>query len=75
MKKGEILIAETTSPDVIAACNKASAIVTNQGGILSHAAIVSCLVACVPATHAWCWAASFGKFVATFKSGIEIFFL
>lgn len=41
MNKGEILIAETTSPDIIMACKKASAIVTNQGGQLSHAAIVS----------------------------------
>lgn len=30
MKTGEILIAETTSPDLILACRKASAIVTNQ---------------------------------------------
>lgn len=41
MEEGEILIAETTSPDIIAACKKAAAIVTNQGGQLSHAAIVS----------------------------------
>jgi len=41
MKDGEILIAETTSPDIITACKKAAAIVTNQGGQLSHAAIVS----------------------------------
>ncbi len=41
MKDGEILIAETTSPDIIMACKKAAAIVTNQGGQLSHAAIVS----------------------------------
>lgn len=41
MKKGEILIAETTSPDLILACQKASAIITNQGGLGSHAAIIS----------------------------------
>jgi phosphoenolpyruvate synthase/pyruvate phosphate dikinase len=41
MKKGEILVAETTAPEIILACNKASAILTNQGGIMSHAAIVS----------------------------------
>jgi len=41
MEKGEILIAETTSPEIIQACKKASAIVTNQGGMLSHAAIIS----------------------------------
>ncbi|MFH1766687.1 MAG: PEP-utilizing enzyme [Patescibacteria group bacterium] len=36
-----ILVAETTSPELIPACKKAIAIVTNQGGLLSHAAIVS----------------------------------
>lgn len=41
MKKGEILITETTSPEIIQACKKAAAIVTNQGGMLSHAAIIS----------------------------------
>jgi phosphohistidine swiveling domain-containing protein len=41
MEEGEILVAETTSPDIITACKKASAIITNQGGMLSHAAIVS----------------------------------
>lgn len=41
MEEGEILVAETTSPEVIPACKKAAAIVTNQGGVLSHAAIVA----------------------------------
>jgi len=41
MEKGEVLVAETTSPEIIPACKKAVAIVTNQGGLLSHAAIVS----------------------------------
>lgn len=41
MKKGEVLVAETTSPEIIHACEKASAIITNQGGMLSHAAIIS----------------------------------
>ncbi|MEX0934105.1 MAG: PEP-utilizing enzyme, partial [Candidatus Paceibacterota bacterium] len=41
MNKGDILIAETTSPELMPACSKASAIVTNQGGMMSHAAIVS----------------------------------
>jgi phosphohistidine swiveling domain-containing protein len=41
MAKGDILIAETTSPEYITACQKAAAIVTDQGGMLSHAAIVS----------------------------------
>lgn len=41
MKKGDILVAETTSPEIISACKKAGAIITNQGGMLSHAAIIS----------------------------------
>lgn len=41
MKKGEILVAETTAPELMLACRKASAIVTNMGGLMSHAAIVS----------------------------------
>ncbi|MFA6307322.1 MAG: PEP-utilizing enzyme [Patescibacteria group bacterium] len=41
MKKGDILIAESTSPDWLPLCKKASAIVADQGGMLSHAAIVS----------------------------------
>jgi len=41
MKKGDILIAETTSPELTLACHKASAIITDQGGMLSHAAIIS----------------------------------
>lgn len=41
MKKGEILVAETTAPEIMVACQKASAIVTNQGGMMSHAAIIS----------------------------------
>ena len=41
MEQGEVLVAETTEPSIIAACKKASAIVTNQGGMMSHAAIVA----------------------------------
>ncbi len=41
MGKGNILVAETTSPELMPACRKANAIITNQGGLLSHAAIVS----------------------------------
>ncbi len=41
MKRGDILIAETTSPDVMALCRKARAIVADQGGLLSHAAVIS----------------------------------
>ncbi len=41
MNQGDILFSETTSPDLMVACMKAGAIVTDQGGLLSHAAIVS----------------------------------
>ena len=41
MDQGDILIAETTAPELIVACHKAAAIVTDVGGLLSHAAIVS----------------------------------
>jgi len=41
MQKGEVLITETTGPEIMAACSKAAAIVTDEGGLLSHAAIVS----------------------------------
>lgn len=41
MEQGDILVAESTSPDLMSLCRKASAIVADQGGLLSHAAIVS----------------------------------
>lgn len=41
MDVGAILISEFTAPELMAACNKAKAIVTDLGGMLSHAAIVS----------------------------------
>lgn len=41
MRRGEILVAEFTAPELLGACKKAKAIVTDIGGLLSHAAIVS----------------------------------
>src|SRR3989344_1964162 len=41
MEKGDILVAIATNPDIVPAMKKASAIVTEQGGVTSHAAIVS----------------------------------
>jgi phosphoenolpyruvate synthase/pyruvate phosphate dikinase len=41
VKKGEILIAYMTRPEFMPAMQKAAAFVTNEGGITSHAAIVS----------------------------------
>jgi len=41
MKQGEILIAVMTRPDYVPAMKKAAAIVTDEGGVTSHAAIIS----------------------------------
>ncbi len=41
MNKGDILVSVATDPDIVPAMKKAAAIVTEQGGITSHAAIVS----------------------------------
>jgi len=41
IQKGDVLVAPMTSPDYVPAMKKASAIVTNEGGMTSHAAIVS----------------------------------
>lgn len=41
MQEGEILVAQATTPDFVPAMKKAKAIITNEGGITSHAAIVS----------------------------------
>lgn len=41
VKKGDILVASTTRPDLMPALLRCSAIVTDTGGITSHAAIIS----------------------------------
>lgn len=41
VEKGNVLVAPMTSPDYVPAMKKASAIVTDEGGQTSHAAIVS----------------------------------
>ena len=41
MKKGDILVTDMTNPDFVPFMKIASAIVTDKGGITSHAAIVS----------------------------------
>ncbi|MEO6077345.1 MAG: PEP-utilizing enzyme [Candidatus Andersenbacteria bacterium] len=41
LKEGEILVAVMTSPDYVIAMRNAKAIITNFGGLTSHAAIVS----------------------------------
>lgn len=41
LKKGEILVTTMTSPEFVPAMHKAAAIVTDEGGVLCHAAIVA----------------------------------
>ncbi|MCK4590010.1 MAG: hypothetical protein KAT77_06200 [Nanoarchaeota archaeon] len=41
MEKGDVLVTGSTGPEMILACHKAGAIVTDEGGICSHAAIIS----------------------------------
>ncbi len=41
VKKGDILVSSATNPDLIVAMKKAGAFVTDTGGIISHAAIIS----------------------------------
>ncbi len=52
-KKGDILITQMTQPNVIDIVSKASAIVTDEGGMLSHAAIISreFKIPCIVGTH------------------------
>jgi phosphohistidine swiveling domain-containing protein len=53
---GDILVANTTHPDYLPAMHKAAAFVTNEGGMISHTAIMArelkrpCLVGCGNAT-------------------------
>jgi phosphoenolpyruvate synthase/pyruvate phosphate dikinase len=57
VKRGDILIAQFTTPDFVPAMEKAAAIVADQGGLSSHAAIVSrelgvpCVIATVNGTR------------------------
>ncbi|MDP1884553.1 MAG: PEP-utilizing enzyme [Candidatus Moranbacteria bacterium] len=41
VNKGDILVAQFTTPDFVVAMEKAAAIIADQGGLSSHAAIVS----------------------------------
>lgn len=41
VKKGDVLVTEMTNPDMVVTMQKAAAIVTSEGGVTSHAAIVS----------------------------------
>ncbi|MBW2968310.1 hypothetical protein KY362_07535 [Candidatus Woesearchaeota archaeon] len=41
MQEGDVLVSHMTDPEIVVAMKKASAIVTDMGGIICHAAIVS----------------------------------
>ena len=41
IEKGEVLITSMTTPDFVTAIKRAAAIVTNEGGVLCHAAVIS----------------------------------
>jgi phosphoenolpyruvate synthase/pyruvate phosphate dikinase len=41
MKQGEILVTTMTSPDFVPAMKKAAAVITDEGGVTSHASIIS----------------------------------
>ncbi|GEM_PF-3988740 len=41
VKQGEILVVTQTKPDMMEAIRKAAGIITNEGGMISHAAIIS----------------------------------
>ena len=57
MNKGDVLVSISTQPDLLPAMRKASAFVTDQGGVTSHAAIVAremntpCVIATKVATQ------------------------
>ncbi len=52
-EKGDILVTDMTQPNMMVLIGKAGAIVTNEGGITSHAAVVSreFRIPCIVCTH------------------------
>ncbi|MFH1802423.1 MAG: phosphoenolpyruvate synthase [archaeon] len=41
VQEGDVMVAEMTNPDMVVSMQRASAIITDEGGVTSHAAIVS----------------------------------
>ncbi len=41
VKQGDVLVTEMTNPDMVVSMQRAAGIITNEGGLTSHAAIVS----------------------------------
>ena len=64
-KNGEVLVTKMTDPDWVPLMKKASAIVTNEGGMTSHAAIVSreLGIPCIVGT---------GNATEVIRSGLEV---
>ncbi len=56
MQKGEVLVIQNSWPELLPACSKAAAIVTNEGGVCSHGSVVArefgipCVVGAIVAT-------------------------
>lgn len=52
-KKGDVLVTDMTQPNMMVLIAKAGAIVTNEGGITSHAAVISreFKIPCIVGTH------------------------
>ncbi len=65
MERGDILVTEMTTPDFVPGMKKAAAIITDTGGMTSHAAIVSreLGVPCVVGT---------GSATTTLKDGMDV---
>lgn len=57
VKQGDVLVTQMTTPDMVPAMTRAAAIVTDEGGMTCHAAIVArelgipCIVGATKATH------------------------
>ena len=58
-RKGDIIVTQMTSPKFLSLIKECRAIITDEGGTLCHAAIISrelkipCLVGCVSATKSF----------------------
>ncbi len=53
IKKGDVLVTKMTNPDMVVSMQKSSAIITDEGGLTAHAAIVSreMGIACIVGTR------------------------
>jgi phosphoenolpyruvate synthase/pyruvate phosphate dikinase len=57
VEAGDVMVASSTTPELIIGILRAGAVVTNRGGVTSHAAVIArefrkpCVVGCVNATR------------------------